>query len=377
MVAGSQRTGGPDVNDATDRPRRARTDTSYTGHQVDADDPNRITIYEVARLAGVSPSTVSRVINGRAGVAERTRAKVDAVVAKLAYQPTGAAAALRRQSAGTILVAVPDIRNPFYAELIHDLEIEARARGLHTLVMNTGRQPDLERQTVNLARRKVADGVILSDFQSHDVIKQLVNLHVPFIMVGSDTPIGGVTVVETDDRVGGYLVGTQLAALGHRRVIMLHEAEQEFSAERFAGASRALGDRWGSEAALITYPPPAADGEWARGFWRAVEAERVSAVFAANDLVAVEFMAAMRHHHAGALAELCLVGYDGTLLSEVAEIATVAQPIDEMAKTAIRELLARLEGESAAARHIMLEPRWIPRNSAKPAPKTSKEGSPS
>lgn len=342
---------------------------------VSPDGPSHTTIYEVARLAGVSPSTVSRVINGRAGVAERTRARVDAVVARLAYQPSGAAAALRRQSAGTILVAVPDVRNPFYAELVHDLEVEARARNLQTLVMNTERQPELERQAVDLARRKVADGIILSDFQSRDVINQLVHLRVPFIMVGSDTPLGGVTVVETDDRVGGYLVGAELGALGHRRVIMLHEAAEEFSADRFAGAARALNDRWGADAALISYPPPAPDDAWVRGFWQTVQAEGVTAVFAANDLLAVEFIAALRHAMPGALDELCLVGYDGTRLSEVADIATVAQPIDEMAKTAVRELLARLQGESVAARHIMLEPRWVPRKSAKPAPERSKEDS--
>jgi LacI family transcriptional regulator len=332
--------------------------------------PARATIYEVARLAGVSPSTVSRVINGKEGVSDATRARVDAVVSDLAYRPTGAAAALRRQSAGTILVAVPDVRNPFYAELVHDLEAEARAHDLQTLVLNTGRRPALERQAIDLARRRVADGVILSDFQSTEVVADLVRRRVPFIMVGSDTPLAGVTVVETDDRVGGYLVGEHLAALGHRRVIMFHEAEEEFSADRFAGASRALRDRFGADAALVPYPPPLADGEWVRGFWRKAEEVHATAVFAANDLIAVEFMAALRHHLPGALPGLSLVGYDGTLLSEVADLATVAQPIDEMAKTAVRELLARLRGESVAARRIMLEPRWIGRASAKPAPQS-------
>src|SRR5512136_2154673 len=123
--------------------------------------PSRTTIAEVARRAGVSMMTVSRVINNKDGVSPATRQRIRAVISELGYRPSGIARGLATQRTGTLGLVVPDVANPFFADVVHGAELVAYQRGYSLLLCNTEEDPQREKDVLQLLEEKRVDGIIL------------------------------------------------------------------------------------------------------------------------------------------------------------------------------------------------------------------------
>ena len=205
-----------------------------------------ITIATVAKRAGVSPTTVSHVLNHADRVSVEMRRRVQEAIAELGYVPNPQAQSLRTGRTNLIAMLIPDIRNPFYPELVKAAQFDLEAAGLDVLIFNTdvpgGHSKEHGRQYLRQIRNRRIDGLIVGDFALHGMHDALVDLDMPAVFIG-DLPNQAVDNVKIDDFGGGYQMGAYLAGKGHRRIA--HLTGPAFFAEamaRAAGFERGLRD---------------------------------------------------------------------------------------------------------------------------------------
>lgn len=179
------------------------------------------TISKVAERAGVSRTTVSHVINHPDRISKSLRVRVQAAIDELGYQPNPQAKSLRTGRTNVIAMLIPDIRNPFYTELVKTAQSALEAVDLDTLIFNTdvpgGHGQKHARDYLRQISHRRVDGLIVGDFALHGIHDELLKLEVPCVFIGHLTN-RAVDSVKLDDFGGGYLMGAHLARQGHRRV---------------------------------------------------------------------------------------------------------------------------------------------------------------
>jgi DNA-binding LacI/PurR family transcriptional regulator len=195
------------------------------------------TISAVAKLAGVSRTTVSHVINHAHRVSGPVRDRVLVAIDHLDYVPNRQAQSLRTGRTNVVAMLIPDIANPFYPELVKVAQIELERAGLDTLIFNTdvpgGHSQEHGRQYLRQISGKRVDGLIVADFALHGIHDLLVGLDIPTVFIGH-LPNHAVDSVKLDDFGGGYQLGEYLARKGHRRVA--HVTGPSFFQEAMARA---------------------------------------------------------------------------------------------------------------------------------------------
>jgi DNA-binding LacI/PurR family transcriptional regulator len=179
------------------------------------------TIGKVAERAGVSRTTVSHVINHPDRISKSLRERVQAAIDELGYAPNPQAKSLRTGRTNLVAMLIPDIRNPFYPELVKTAQSALEVVGLDTLVFNTdvpgGRSQEHGREYLRQVRIKRVDGLVVGDFALHGIHDALLNLDIPTVFIGH-LPNHAVDSVKLDDFGGGYLIGQHLAQRGHARI---------------------------------------------------------------------------------------------------------------------------------------------------------------
>lgn len=178
-------------------------------------------IAKVAKRAGVSPTTVSHVINHADRVSHRLRERVEAAIDELGYVPNPQAKSLRTGRTNVIAMLIPDIRNPFYPELVKTAQSALEAAGLDMLIFNTdvpgGHSQDHGREYLRQIGNKRVDGLIIGDFALHGMHDALERVETPAVFIG-DLPSHTVDSVRTDDFGGGRQMGAYLAGKGYARI---------------------------------------------------------------------------------------------------------------------------------------------------------------
>ncbi len=195
------------------------------------------TIAKVAKRAGVSPTTVSHVLNHADRVSPSLRERVLVAIEELGYVPNPQAQSLRTGRTNLVAMLIPDIRNPFYPELVKTAQSELEAAGLDMLIFNTdvpgGHSQEHSREYMRQIRNRRIDGLIVGDFALHGMHSDLVNIDIPTVFIG-DLPNQAVDNLKIDDFGGGRLMGEYVASKGHRRVA--HVTGPSFFAEAMARA---------------------------------------------------------------------------------------------------------------------------------------------
>ena len=335
-----------------------------------------ITIADVAREAGVSPGTVSRVLNQRGGdikISEATRQLVMRTVERLGYRPNLFAAALRTQRTGVIGAIVRDINDPFLGLFARELQQAARDKGFEILL-------GYAQDDVAVAERQLAvmanwfDGVLLiGDMPGdHEIIPRLNESGTPFVSVARGIE-EDIACVNIDDASGIQLAAEYLYRLGHRRIafvgtlerVGIHQrmvAFQRFVAERNLPSpegyirSCANGRAHGSQAIqdLLLLPEPP------------------TAVICATDLLAVGAIAGAWHAGWRVPGSLSIVGFDDIEESSgtYPDLTTVRQPVRDMALAAISLLTSLISrvGVSQDDLHVLIRPTLTIRRSCAPPP---------
>ena len=335
--------------------------------------PARPTIYDVARLAGVSPSTVSRMLNGKGQFAPTTHRAVAQAVEQLRYRPNTIARSLRTKSTQTIAFLLPDIPDPFFVSLISGIQQHALQRDYAILLCVTEGNPEREEHYLNLLRAKQVDGALVDGLVLPPArLARFVEEGFPIVCLDRGIDLPSVPLVQVDNRLGARRATEHLLALGHTRVAHVAGAELQrlrHSRERLAGYRDAL------DAAGIAPDPRlvAAGGYTEDGGHRAARAlldagVGFSAVFAANDLSAIGAVSAITAAGLRVPEDVSVVGFDDIHIAAftVPPLTTVHQPAAEIAQRATELLVALIQGREAAERRHVLEPRLVVRASAGP-----------
>jgi LacI family transcriptional regulator len=319
-----------------DEPRRRITDRP--GHKVD--------IREVAERAGVSPATVSRVLNDSATVAESYRRRVTDAVAELDYRPNRLARNLRRQSVEMIGVVISDIENPHFSEMVRTVEDQAYEQGYRVLLCNTDESPDKQRAYLEiLALERVLGAIVSPSDPSGREIAELLDLDIPVVAFDRvvDDPRADAVIV---NNVDGTRRATQhLIDAGHERIgfvgggvgVGTGSARQEGyeSAMREArlapfivnGGFRIQGGHSAALELLGADPPP-------------------TALVGANNRMTAGALRALRDARLRVPDDVALVAIDDPFWTELVDppLTTLAQPVGRMADAAMSLLLQRIEG---------------------------------
>ncbi|MFT3889127.1 MAG: LacI family DNA-binding transcriptional regulator [Arachnia sp.] len=327
-----------------------------------------VTVYDVAARAGVSIGTVSRYLTGNGYVGEATQGRIAAAIDELGYVRNRAAASLTTKSTGLLGFVVSDLRNPFVAEIASALSVTARAAGYGLMVSESGNDPAASLQSLELMRTHGVDGVIVTPPESPELNDALVRAArtIPVVGIGLRTePLVSDTV--TSDTEGGARAAVEhLVALGHTRIAYLGLAKR--GAGRFRGFQRAVaasGTAVGREVFLdqLTHQDGAA------ALRRMVaDGDLPSAIFAANDAVALGVLQTAGQEGIAVPRDLSVVGFDDIAMAANAAppLTTVAQPTAEMGAAAIQMALTRLrsDGRDLPPREAVLAARLIVRESS-------------
>lgn len=323
------------------------------------------TIYDVAREAGVSIATVSKVINNQK-VGKKSKEKVLKVMKELNYKPSILASALTGKRTSTIGFLLPDLANPFVAEMARRVEDRAHERGFNLVICSTDFDPEKEALYVSLLKQKSVDGFILAgSFNNVEVLRELLEEHIPVVLLSESYPSLSVNSVKVDDFMGGYEVASHLISLGHDKIAVIAE-DANSSRERIRGYKQALQDKGLDfyEDMIVISDSSSEDAERIAG--ELLDApDPPTAIFAANDKLAISILHAARERKLSIPDHLSVVGYDNTLLSRSTDppLTSVAQPIQEMCSQVVDFLIEEIVGKSKTKQRIVMVPQLIIRKS--------------
>ncbi len=327
------------------------------------------TIQEVAKKAGVSPTTVSHVINNSRFVADETRQRVEAAMEELHYRPNALARSLRRGQTHTLGLILPDNSNPFFAEIAHSIETAAFEQGYSVILCNTEDDLDKEDLYVDVLSNKQVDGMIfVAAGNQTGSLHALLRHKLPVVIVDRDLPEVDVDAVLTDNQQGGYLATQHLIALGHQRIgCIAGPSHLTPSAQRVTGYREAL-----MEAGLAVDDALIVRGDFhPESGCRAARAlldchDAPTAIFACNDLMAVGVLRTVLELGRRVPDDLMIVGFDDIELASYTTpaLTTVAQPKVEMGKQAVQMLIERMADKNRPLQRKVLQPKLIIRGSA-------------
>lgn len=326
---------------------------------------------DVAQQADVSVATVSHVINGTRFVDPMTEKRVRSAIATLGYRPNSLARSLRRGKTHTIALLVPDNMNPFFADLARAVEAASFGEGYTVIVCNADLSETKEATYLDMLLSKQVDGLLLvATATDPQVLRHVLDQHLPVVIL--DHPLGDVPTdqVLIDNEHGGYLAGQALVRLGHRRIACIGGPRSSLpSSDRLAGFRRALAETGITlPSAAIHYGDFRYDGG-ATGIHDLIRTyPGFTALFAANDLMALGAMKALRQAGRRVPDDVSIIGYDNILLGAAMSpaLTTIAKPIDELVQVSVALLLKRMKQVTAPPARFVLSPALIERESCRP-----------
>ena len=326
------------------------------------------TMEDVARRAGVSRSLVSLVMRDSPHVSAERRTRVLAAAAELGYSPNAMARGLASRQSGLVAVLLNDLHNPFFAETYDGLVDAAESMG-YRLLLGAGSD---RRQTELVAMRGFLeyrpDGIVLVSPRLPSGAIAAVAASVPVVVIGRSVRADGVDSVMTDERVGARLAVDHLAELGHRRIVHIDGGRGAGAAPRRQGYRRAM-ERAGLGRHIEVLGGDYTERAGAEaGELIAARTRLPTALFAANDLVAVGAIDAIERRGYGVPADVSVVGYDNTFFARLGHVSltTVDQPREEMGRIAVKLLADRMDGGHRSSELVLTTPTLVARDTTGP-----------
>jgi len=329
----------------------------------------KATIYDIAREAGVSIATVSQVINGKGKISEERRNEIMEIMERLNYQPSVIAAALAGKKTYTLGLLVPDISNPFFAEIARAVEDRGHQLGYSLVICSTDNKDERVERYLTLLQQKSIDGMIIgTGMDNKEILNPLMEKQIPIAMIARELPEQPVHTVVVDDYIGGRLAAKHLLQLGHRKLAVLAEqAKVRSSRERVRGFRESLAADGVElpEQRVLHCDFVVEDGK-RRTLELLKQADRPTALFCCNDLLAIGALQAVKELGLRVPQDLSVIGFDNTILASVTDppLTTVAQPMEEMGRMAVDLLIQELKKElTQPKQRTVLRPELIIRQS--------------
>jgi len=337
----------------------------------------KVSVHDVAKHANVAPSTVSRALNYRVGsssVSEETRQRVLAAAQKLGYKPNVFARSLRSQKSFTIGVIVSDVVDEHVAGIIAGAEQVIRGASYAYMLCSAGNSKEGQDITANLISQSRVDGILATSVagpRSKDFVARLREQSVPVVLIGSDSMLGELPCVMTDNVKGGAMATEHLIGLGHQRIVYMRGGHYD-SVLRYNGYRQALQAAGLKECPELVINGGTTPGEGYQAIQDFLgEAEAPTAVFCFDDNVAFGAMRALQEAGLRVPADSSVVGFNGIVFCEYCtpKLTTIAQPSFQMGRQGAQMLLEMIGGTSGeTGRQVIFQPQLIVRESTGPCP---------
>lgn len=295
------------------------------------------TIVDVAKLAGVTPTTVSRVINNRGYISEKTRNKVNEAMDQLGYQPNEIARSLTKQKSNTIGVIVPHISHPYFAKLISNLENEAAKNGYKIILCNSKEKAEKEKQYLDMCKSNRVAGIILC---SGNVESNKINTgNIPVVLLEKNFEKGKLGI-QCDNYQGGKLATEHLIDCGCKRLLHFSGViDEDMPADNREKAFIDICNEKNVEYFIRKYDINTYNEmnyyEYIKDTLN--EIKNIDGIFASSDLIAAQVIQVCNELNIRIPSDVKLVGFDDVEIAKLTTptITTIHQPIKEMAKLAI------------------------------------------
>ncbi len=312
------------------------------------------TISDVAKRAGVSAMTVSRVVNGTGYTSAGTRARVEAAIDELGYVPNALARQLRSKRTKSIALLVADISNPFFTTIARGVEDYFVSHGYSVMFCNTDEDAAEEEQYLKMLIERQIDGVLLVPARSSGESFELLESHdVPVVVIDRRVAVRDVDSVRCDSEAGAHALVQHLVELGHRRIAVLTGSPAiSTSVDRVAGCRRAL-----DEAGLALRDERIHYGGFNFGKSNQADGHRMAgelldagppptAVFCANNFIAFGAIRALRERGLSVPEDVSVVAFDDLPEEWVSEpfLTCAAQPASEIGQRAAELVLGQIHG---------------------------------
>lgn len=331
---------------------------------------NVLNLEDIARMAGVSKSTVSRVVNHHPNVSESTRTRVMRVISEQNFRPNSAARALVTQHTRVLSVVIPQpygetFNDPFFLLVLQSVSRTAALSDYAIMLWIGGHEEHEERFAERILQNAYFDGILIMSADDRDpILHTLGRAGYPFVQIGPPQ-FEGANFVDANNRRGAYDAGKYLASLGYRRIgLIAGPLDKGEARDRLIGCLDGL-----AESGVSPLPEWIAEGNFdeASGYraMRRLLRHDLQAVFASNDSMALGALRALDEAGLRVPDQMAIVGFDDMPFAATTKppLTTVRQPIAEIGEAAARMLVELVEGEAAGHRQMILPTHLIVRES--------------
>lgn len=322
-----------------------------------------ITIKDVAKHAGVSVATISRVLNNKGYVGAATRKKVEESIKELDYRPNEVARSLFKKQSKTIGLIVPDIMNPYFPELARAVEDIAVQLGYNVILCNSDENAEKELRYLEVLQQKYIDGIIVA---SNTLDAQTIfDLKIPVVSLDREISKDIPTIV-VDNIKGAKKATLYLQKKGYQKIAHISGPHNIINAnERTAGYREVVSNKpWFKESYISNghYKMEAATDATLKLL--ALHPE-IDGIFAANDTMAIGVMKAVHQLGLKIPEDIAVIGFDGIALSKAVtpELTTIEQPMYELGETAARMLIGLVEGKPLEKNYFKFDVNLLERDS--------------
>jgi len=325
------------------------------------------TIKDVARVAGVSVATVSRALNGSDNVTEQTRQRVQEVANDLRYTPSSAARSLITRRTHTVGALLPDLFGEYFSELIRGIDLKARARGLHLLVSSSHGDAQEAASALRAMHGRVDGLLVMSPHVGAESLSANLPPGLPVVLINTRLPEERLSSFAVDNLGGAYAMARHLLSRGHSRLAFLAGPDNNYEAqERLRGYRKALAELRPGVPELVLPGDFSEESGWRAGSELAALAERPSAVFCGNDMMAIGCLAALAEAGLRVPQDIALAGFDDIPIARylTPPLTTVRVPIAELGSLALDRLAGAIENPGrSTAQHQTLRAELVVRQS--------------
>lgn len=309
-----------------------------------------ITIKEIATLAGVSKTTVSKVINNKdENISQETRSRIQAIIKEHNYVPNKLAQSLITKRTNTIGLLIPDIRNPFFTDISRGVEDKAHESGYNVIICNTDEDAEREESGIRTLLERKIDGIIFAASSNTNLTNaNYKNVRIPTVLIDKNINMNlenlkGRVVVENLD--GAYKATKHLISNGHKNILYLSGPNlNQISIDRLNGYKKALNEadlKYDDKNLVIGQ----FNTEWAFDYIQTLENIDFTAVFCANDLIAIGVIKGLENKGYNIPDDISVVGFDDIYMARMVTpaLTTVRQPSYDIGYKAGEILIKNLE----------------------------------
>lgn len=331
-----------------------------------------ITIKDISKEVGVSINTVSRALNDKPDISEKTKEKILQKAKEMGYVKNTFASMLKTQKSKIIGVIIPDSSNPFFSEVFKGIEEEARLNNYQTMIINTeGKYSSEEKAISTLIERRV-DGILLFPMQNnYEDIEKLITEKYPLVLVGRGVENWNVDEIYNNEIKGGYLATEHLIKKGCQRILMISAEEFNTAAKnRENGYIKALND-YNFKYKKIININKIHEGlyieEGEKIIQDVIKKEKIDGVFCYNDLIAYGAIKKLIENEINVPKKIKVVGYDDIRFSKIftPSLTTISVNKNKMGKEAFNMLIRRIDNIDSTTMNITLDVELIERDSTK------------